>query len=441
MERSSERALERLTGVAASPGIAIGVAHVLGNRIEVYERWVVTLAVEEELARLDEALRLTDEQLARAQQQIAPREVDQIQYRMLEAHRMMLSDVHLVEQARKLIRDQHASAEWAVRKALDQIQVVFERIEDPYFRDRRCDFALVGERLLRNLIGMDVFPSPEDAPKGSVAVAHELSPADAGQLGRAEVAGFCTEGGGRTSHSAIIARTLGLPYVVELEGLGRKARSGMTLLVDGSRGAVILDPDEETLRHYGARAETLRDVRSVSAVPSVTAVPSSTNPAMSLRSDPYSRHRSDLFRTQLRALFRAAGTVKPQAPGPRAAVSVLVVDDDREVRETVTEVLTDEGYTVAAVADGAAALGLLRTVTPEVILLDLNMPTMNGAAFRRAQRLDPALAAIPTVVMTAVDRMKDHLPELVTDALVKPVKLSDLLAVVSRYVRDRSSGA
>jgi CheY-like chemotaxis protein len=121
--------------------------------------------------------------------------------------------------------------------------------------------------------------------------------------------------------------------------------------------------------------------------------------------------------------------------GPCAAVSVLVVEDDRELRETFVEALTGEGYAVATAADGAAALELLRTLTPKVILLDLNMPVMNGAAFRRAQCLDPSLAAIPTVVMTA-DRTKDYPPELVVDALVKPVSLSDLLAIVSRYARD-----
>ena len=170
----------------------------------------------------------------------------------------MLSDVHLVERARRMIRDDKAAAEWAVRKALDQIQAVFERIEDPYFRDRKSDVAIVGERLLRNLVGVGDSASPEEAPKGSIAIAHELSPADAAQLGRAEAAGFCTEGGGRTSHTAIVARALGLPYVVGVEGSGRRAWSGMTVVIDGARGEVILDPDAEALRRYEARADAHR---------------------------------------------------------------------------------------------------------------------------------------------------------------------------------------
>src|SRR5262249_16944860 len=153
------------------------------------------------------------------------------QYRILEAHRLMLSDVHLVERARRLIREEKTSADWAVRKALDQIQAVFERIEDPYFRDRRTDIALVGERLLRNLLGMFATAAADEVPKGSIAVAHELSPSDAAQLGRAEAAGFCTEGGGRTSHTAIVARALGLPYVVGVEGLGHRVWSGTTMVL------------------------------------------------------------------------------------------------------------------------------------------------------------------------------------------------------------------
>jgi phosphotransferase system enzyme I (PtsI) len=415
--------LERLIGVAASPGIAIGVAHVLGSRVDVHERRIATDAVEAEIHRFEQALTQTDAQLAAIQAQIAEREGDEHQYRILEAHRLMLSDVHLVEQARRLIREEHTSAEWAVRRALDQIQAVFERIEDPYFRDRRSDIALVGERLLRNLLGMVDSVSAEDAPKGSVAVAHELSPSDAAQLGRAEAAGFCTEGGGRTSHTAIVARALGLPYVVGVEGLGHKVWSGMTLVVDGFRGEVILDPDQHALRRYQARAdvhrtralrlEAMRDAPSVTPdgvtvhlaanvemleeipiavelgadsvglfrteflylerpelpseeeqyahavaalkavggrtitfrtldlggdkLPASVRMPVGTNPALGLRSIRYSLHRLDVFRPQLRALYRAA------AVGPMQILFPLIsgVAELRACKQICAEVCAE----------------------------------------------------------------------------------------------------
>jgi phosphoenolpyruvate-protein phosphotransferase (PTS system enzyme I) len=384
--------MERLVGVGASPGIAIGLAHVLSSRVDIHERRIPVEQVDAEIARFERALADTDAQLARIQAQIAEREGDEHQYRILEAHRLMLSDVHLTERARHMIKDEQTAAEWAVRKALDQIQAVFERIEDPYFRDRKSDVALVGERLLRTLVGLGDSASTEDAPKGSIAVAHELGPADAAQLGRAEAAGFCTEGGGRTSHTSIVARALGLPYVVGVEGLGHKVWSGMTVVVDGFRGEVILDPDAAALRRYDARAEVhrarahrlaaIRDVRAQTTdgttvhlaaniemleeipiavdlgaemvglfrteflylernelpsedeqlehaiaalksamgrpitfrtldlggdkLPPSVRIPVGPNPAMGLRSIRFSLRRLDVFRTQLRALYRAS---------------------------------------------------------------------------------------------------------------------------------------
>jgi phosphotransferase system enzyme I (PtsI) len=420
--------MERLVGVGASPGIAMGTAHVLGSRVEIHERRIAAEQVDAEIARFERALAVSDEQLASIQAQIAAHEGDDHQYRILEAHRLMLSDVHLVERARKMIREDKTSADWAVRKSLDQIQAVFERIEDPYFRDRKSDIALVGERLLRNLVGSDDSVSPEEAPKGSIAIAHELSPADAAQLGRAESAGFCTEGGGRTSHTAIVARALGLPYVCGVEGLTHKVWSGMTLVIDGMRGEVILDPDAEALRRYEARAEvqqarahrlaTIRDVPSVTVdgvpvhlqaniemleeipvavdlgaesvglfrteflyleraelpseeeqyahavaalksvggrcitfrtldlggdkLPPSVRIPSGTNPAMGLRSIRYSLKRHDVFRTQLRALYRAA------AVGPMQILFPLIsgVAELRAAKRLCAEVrdeLTREG--------------------------------------------------------------------------------------------------
>jgi phosphotransferase system enzyme I (PtsI) len=415
--------MERLVGVGASPGIAIGVAHVLASKVDIHERRIAAEQVEAEIARFERAIHDTDDQLARIQAQLAEREGDDHQYRILEAHRLMLSDVHLVERARRIIREETTAAEWAVRKSLDQIQAVFEKIEDPYFRDRKSDVALVGERLLRTLVGRRETATAEDAPKGSIAVAHELSPADAAQLGRAEAAGFCTEGGGRTSHTAIVARALGLPYVVGVEGLGHKVWSGMTVVIDGFRGEVILDPDAEALRRYEARADVhharaqrlaaIRDVPSqttdgttvhlhanvemleeipiavdlgaesvglfrteflylernelpsedeqyahaVAALKSVggrpitfrtldlggdklppsVRMPVGTNPAMGLRSIRYSLRRTDVFRTQLRALYRAA------AVGPTQILLPLIsgVAELRATKQLCIEVVEE----------------------------------------------------------------------------------------------------
>jgi phosphoenolpyruvate-protein phosphotransferase (PTS system enzyme I) len=414
--------MERLIGVSASPGIAIGIAHVLGSRVEVHERRIAHDAVDDELRRFEAALVHTDAQLAKIQEQIAEREHDDHQYRILEAHRLMLQDVHLTDVARKIIREQQTGAEWAVRKALDQIQAVFDRIEDPYFRDRSSDIAVVGERLLRNLMGM-VETNAEEAPAGSIVVAHDLSPADTAQLGRADVAGVCSEGGGRTSHTAIVARALGMPYVAGVEGLGHKVWSGVKMVVDGTRGEVILDPDAPALRFYQdraqqqrARAQHLTSMRDAPAqtkdgvrvhlaanielmeeipaavelgaesvglfrteflylerselptedeqyahavaalqsaggrtvtfrtldlggdkMPPGVRMPAGQNPSLGLRSIRYSLHRPDVFRAQLRALYRAA------ALGPSRILFPLIsgVAELRIARAICQEVCAD----------------------------------------------------------------------------------------------------
>ena len=243
----------RLAGVGASPGIAMGVAHFLGGRVEVQERRIFTDEVANELRRFEDAIGRSDAQLRRIQQQIAEQEGDGQEYRILEAHRMMLADVHLVEETRRIIGSDQVSAEWALRRALDQIQAVFARIEDAYFRERRSDIDMIGERILRNLLGMTP-PGHEGVPKGAVVFAHDLSPADVTQLGRAGVSGFFTEGGGKTSHAALVARALGLPLVAGVQGFIKHIRTGMTVIVDGGRGEVILEPDFEVQGRYADRA-------------------------------------------------------------------------------------------------------------------------------------------------------------------------------------------
>jgi CheY-like chemotaxis protein len=118
-------------------------------------------------------------------------------------------------------------------------------------------------------------------------------------------------------------------------------------------------------------------------------------------------------------------------------VAVLIVDDDRDIRCTMQEILEEEGYSVATAENGAAALEHLRRIRPQLILLDLTMPVMDGVSFRERQLEDEILAAIPTVVMTArSDAGKDAGPLLVRGCLSKPIDLNELLALVRHYCAD-----
>ncbi len=243
----------KLSGVGAAPGIAVGTAVFLGGPVEVQERRIFAEEVDREVKRFEEAIAKSDADLQRIQHEIAAEQGAGHEYTILEAHRMMLADQHVVEETRRIIRADKVSAEWALRRALDQIRAVFNRIEDPYFRERRSDVDMIGERVLRNLVGM-AQPGHEQVQKGSVVVAHDLGPAEITMMGRTGVAGFVTEGGGKTSHTAVVARALGLPIVVGVHGFVPEIRSGMTVIVDGGRGEVILDPDEDALVRYAARS-------------------------------------------------------------------------------------------------------------------------------------------------------------------------------------------
>jgi CheY-like chemotaxis protein len=125
-----------------------------------------------------------------------------------------------------------------------------------------------------------------------------------------------------------------------------------------------------------------------------------------------------------------------EADANQSVVCVLVVDDDFDIREVLTEILNDAGYTVATASNGAEALATLRTTTPELILLDLNMPVMNGTQFRQLQLEDPTLARIPTIAMTAADRLRERTAVLnVEEALPKPLSFERLFEVIRRHCK------
>ncbi|MGH7337786.1 MAG: phosphoenolpyruvate--protein phosphotransferase, partial [Myxococcota bacterium] len=168
-------------------------------------------------------------------------------YQVVTAHQLMLHDEHLVDAAVKYVQDEKINAEWAVRKAVDDIREVFEAIEDEYFRERINDIAHVAERLIGNLLGRnETFDPPPDA----IVVGYDLSPSDAAQLHKAAVSGLITDAGGKTSHTAIIARAHEIPAVVGLENITEVIESEDLIIVDGGTGTVIIQPSPQTVVQY-----------------------------------------------------------------------------------------------------------------------------------------------------------------------------------------------
>jgi phosphotransferase system enzyme I (PtsI) len=195
-------------------------------------------------------------------------------HELINLHRLILRSPELAEEARRLITQECLGAEWAVSRSLERIRSVFARLDDTYFRDRSGDFEAVGERLLRALLGLPELVPGAGAIRGAIALGSDVGPLDLFQLHRAGVEGVVSEAGGATSHAAIIARALDLPYIVGARDLCGKVRSGATLIVDGTRGDVILDPDSETLRIYRDRAAARRErdkrLRATRTLESVT---------------------------------------------------------------------------------------------------------------------------------------------------------------------------
>ncbi|HZS35191.1 MAG TPA: phosphoenolpyruvate--protein phosphotransferase [Polyangia bacterium] len=237
-------------GVPASPGLAVGRAFVIDRRkVKTPKRHIADDEVEHEIVRFDSALATSSDQLERVKKKLAEREGED-HFLILEAHQLILHDEHLVDPTRKRIRDEKVNAEWALRKTVEEIKAVFDALDEDYFRERRSDIDFVGDRILRNLLGVET--SPAMPPAGAIIVAHDLSPADTAQLHRAACGAFVTDVGGKTSHSAILARAFEIPSVVGLDHVTDEVGNGDLMIVDGIRGEVIIRPTPQQCEEYRA---------------------------------------------------------------------------------------------------------------------------------------------------------------------------------------------
>jgi len=234
-------------GLGAAPGIAIGRAYLVDRRrLKTPKRRLQADEVDDEIARFHRAVDASDRQLERVKAKIEREEGES--YNIIAAHQLILRDEHVVDESIRYIRDDAINAEWALMRTVEHIKEVFDAIEDDYFRERRSDVDFVGERVLRNLLGREI--APVKPPPDAIVVAHDLSPADTSGLYRAAVAGLVTDAGGKTSHTAIVARAHEIPAVVGLEDATQDIGTGDLLVVDGTNGLVIINPSAQTVTEY-----------------------------------------------------------------------------------------------------------------------------------------------------------------------------------------------
>lgn len=261
-----------LKGIPASGGVAIGKGFFLNRVLPRSVRSTVSRdQVDEEVAAFQRAVARSREQILLIRDGVTDPSSEH--HQILSVHLALLEDSMLVEQTVRTIRENQFAADWAFNKVLQNLLETFHRIEDPYLRERGHDLRQIGHRVLENLAGRPV-DSVAAIRDPVIIVAHDLSPADTAQILKSPILGFATDVGSRTSHTAITARSLGIPAVVGVEGATEEYRFAETVIVDGEEGVVVFDPTEETVREYQGRrkayAQRTRDLVKFARLPTVT---------------------------------------------------------------------------------------------------------------------------------------------------------------------------
>lgn len=248
--------MREFTGIPVSRGVALGKAFLVAPRaLTVEQREITAAEVEAEQDRLVRALAVTRDEFAALRDEVRRHE-SSIRAEILDAYMLVLDDEMLTDRARDRISEEKVSAEYAFKTTLDGMLGVFEAMEDPYFRERAVDLRDVGNRVVMNLLGV-AHRLFEDLGANSILVAHDLPPSDAAALPRDKVGAIVTEVGSRTSHTAIMARSMEVPAVVGAAGVVGYVRAGDSLVVDGVNGRVIVNPTDEFTAEYERLAREL----------------------------------------------------------------------------------------------------------------------------------------------------------------------------------------
>jgi phosphotransferase system enzyme I (PtsI) len=251
-------------GLPVSQGIAIGHVHLVSHAmLEVSHYHVRERHLAEELERLDEAVATVQGELTGLKAAATAGHSHTEVGAFVDLQMMMLADPMLVEAARELVEARRCNAEWALVQQMEHLVEQFDQIEDPYLRERKADVVQVVERLVKVLLGHPGHLPPKRRDGlGTIVVAHDLSPADTIGFRDHNISGFVTDVGGPTSHTAIVARSLGIPAVVGLHHIRQLVEEDELMIIDGTRGVVIVAPDERIVEEYRLRRTELELERS-----------------------------------------------------------------------------------------------------------------------------------------------------------------------------------
>ena len=262
-----------ITGIAASDGYAHAKVYPLVEP-DLTVKKVSIEDAEAEVARFDEAVEVSQKEIERIRA-IAEQSLGEEEAQVFDAHLMMLTDPDMVGQTEEVIKNEQINAEAAYEQVTENFITIFESMEDnPYMQERAADIRDVRKRVLASLLGVSL-PDPATIDEEVIVVAHDLTPSDTAQLNKKFVKAFVTNIGGRTSHSAIMARSLEIPAIVGTGEITKRVSEGDWLLVDGVEGKVTLNPEDEDVASFEKKSasyeelkkewETLKDEPSVTA--------------------------------------------------------------------------------------------------------------------------------------------------------------------------------
>ena len=268
--------MRALRGLGVSPGIAVGPAHIVeSGAVRVPEYPIAPDAVEAEVARFAEAASKARRQIRKLKSKalVLPESASEEIGILLDAHLAMLTNSRLTRGVERRVREERLNAEAAVQAEINTIAQTFAAMDDTYLAARVGDVREVGRRLIRNLMRHE-YQAFAVLPPGTVILAEELTPADTALLDPRRVAGFATVLGGAEGHTAIMARSLGLPAVLGVAGLLSGVKNGTRVIVDGVQGRVVIDPDATTLAQYeamrSAREREREKLKGLKRLPAVT---------------------------------------------------------------------------------------------------------------------------------------------------------------------------
>ncbi|ABW68501.1 phosphoenolpyruvate--protein phosphotransferase [Desulfosudis oleivorans] len=415
----------KLVGVAGSPGICIGKAYLIDtdtSGVEVVEKYFIdSKNISKEVNRFKAAVKKAKDELSAIIKDVPEDLQDHVH--ILETHMVMFKDKMLYGKTIETIENEQVNAEWALKKTVADVREMFRDIADPYIKGRVTDIAQVTNRIMQQLLGTTTVDIGK-IDKRVILVAHDLSPADTSQIQLDKIKGFVTDRGGRTSHTAIIAKTLDIPSVLGMENATKMIRNDDIIIVDGESGIVIVNPTDESIIKYQNREQEYEaykiDVAKSSHLPvqtvdgvSVKVLANIELPAEIGHAKEYGADGIGLFRTEFLYLSRKEfpteeelfleyrKVVETMAPKP-VTIRTLDINGDKVVAYDQTE---EE-------ANPALGLRAIRFCLkrPEVFQTQLRA-ILRASAFGNVKVMFPLISAYEEMVQAreALDTAADSL--------------------------------